>query len=84
MLPLVGSLFGETGAKTLRKRSVIFSEGLNMLGFDNNGSNRAQESSLNEESNDFSDDFSASKPTTSKKMAQQVVFGSHMAPEEAF
>ena len=57
-----------------------------MLGFDNNGSNSAQESSHNEESNDSSDDFSANncKPSTRKKMAQNVVFCVHIAPEEAF
>ena len=35
----------------------MFSEGLTMLGFDNNGSNNAQESSPIEESNDSSDVF---------------------------
>ena len=39
-----------------------------MLGFDLNGSNSTQESSSNEESNDSSDDLSANKPNTSKKM----------------
>ena len=55
-----------------------------MLGFDINGSNSTQESSPNEESNDSADDFLANKPSTSKKMAQNVVFRIHMAPEEAF
>ena len=35
----------------------MFSEGLTMLGFDSNGTNSAQELSLNEESNDSSYDF---------------------------
>ena len=35
----------------------MFSEGLTMLGFDNNDSNNAQESSPTEESNDSSDVF---------------------------
>ena len=47
---------------------------------DNNGSNSTQESSPNEESNDSSDDFSANKPSTSKKMAHNIVFCVHMAP----
>ena len=55
-----------------------------MLGFDNNGSNSAQESSPKEESNDSSGNFSANKWSTSKKMAQNVVFYARMAPEEAF
>ena len=54
-----------------------------MLGFDYNGGNSAQESSPNKESNGSGDDFSANKPSTSKKMAQNVVFQFHMAPEEA-
>ena len=45
----------------------MFSEGLNILGFDDTGSNSAEESSANEESNDASDDFSANEPSTSKK-----------------
>ena len=39
----------------------MFLEGLSMLGFDNSGSNSAQESSPNEESDDSIDDFSAKK-----------------------
>ena len=35
----------------------MFSEGLSMFGFDDNRSNSSQESSPNEESNDFNDDF---------------------------
>ena len=62
----------------------MFLKGLTMLGFANNGSNSAQESSPNRESNDSSDDFSADKPSTSNKMAENVVFHVHMAPEEAF
>ena len=62
----------------------MFSESLTILGFNNNGSNSAQELSPNEESNDSSGDFSANKLCTNKKMAQHVAFGVHMAPEEAF
>ena len=65
----------------------MFLKGLTMLGFANNGSNSAQESSPNRESNDStisSDDFLADKPSTSNKMAENVVFHVHMAPEEAF
>ena len=62
----------------------MFLKGLTMLGFANNGSNSAQESSPNRESNDSSDDFSADKPSTSNKMAENVVFHVHMAPEEVF
>ena len=51
----------------LRKRTVTFSEGLNIFGFDDNHSNSAQESSANEASTDSSDDFSANEPSTSKK-----------------
>ena len=54
-----------------------------MLGFDNNGSNSALESSPDRESNDSGDDFSANKPTTSKTVAQNVVFHVHMAPDKA-
>ena len=68
----------------LRKRTVRFSEGLTVLGFDNNNSNRDQESSPNKESIESSDDFSANKLITSKKMAQIVVFHVRRAPEEAF
>ena len=62
----------------------MFSEGFTILGFDNNGSNSAQESSPNEKSNDSSDDLSANKQNTSQKMAQNVVFRVEMAPEEVF
>ena len=62
----------------------MFSDGLTVLGFDSNGSNSAQGSSLSEEYNDSRDDFSANKSSTSKKMAQNIVFRVHMAPEEAF
>ena len=51
-------------------------------GFDHNGSNIAQESSPNKESNKSSDDFSADELSTSKKMAQDVVFHVDMAPED--
>ena len=62
----------------------MFSERLTLLGFDNNSSNSAQESSPYEESNDSSNDlFLANKPSTSKEMAQNVAFLVHMAPEEA-
>ena len=60
----------------------MFLEGLTMLGFDNKGSNSAQESSPNGKSNDSSDDFSAYKPSTSKKMAQNIMFHVPIAPEE--
>ena len=62
----------------LRKKTAMFSEGLNIFGFDHNRSNSAQESSPNKESNDSSDDFSANEPSTSKKMAQHVVSCVHM------
>ena len=56
-----------------------------MLGFDDNGSNSAQESSPNEESNDSSHLFSADKQITSTKKqktkVKNVVFHVHMAPE---
>ena len=55
-----------------------------MPGFDDNGSNSAQQSSPNEESNDSNDSFSANKLSTSKKKAQNVVFHVRMAPGEAF
>ena len=63
---------------------VMFLEGMNIHGFDDNGSNSAKESSPNKESNDSSNDFSANKHSTSKKMAQHVVSRVHMAPEEVF
>ena len=50
----------------LRKRTYVF-RGSDCLAFGNNGSNSAQESSPNEESNDPSDDFLANKPSTNKK-----------------
>ena len=62
----------------------MFSEGLNMLGFEDNRSKSAQESSANEEFNDSSDALSANQPSTSKKMAQHVVSHEHIAPEEVF
>ena len=55
-----------------------------MLGFDKNSSNSAQESSANEESNNSNDDFSANKPSTRNKMAQNIAFHIHVALEEAF
>ena len=64
--------------------TLMLLEGLTMLGFDNNGSNSAQESSPNEESNESSEDFSANKLSTSEKMAQNVMFHVHMASEEVF
>ena len=51
----------------LRKRTIMFLEGLTVLGFDNISNNSPAESSFNEESNDCSDDFSANKLSTSKK-----------------
>ena len=62
----------------------MFLEGLNLLGFDNNGSNIVQESSPTKEFNDSSDDFSANKPSTSKEMAQNVVFYVHMVLKDVF
>ena len=62
----------------------MFLEGLTMLGFLSDGSNSAQESSPNEECNNSSDDFSANKPSSRKKMAQNIVFRVPMAPEETF
>ena len=55
-----------------------------MLGFGNNGSNSAQETSHNEEFNDSSVDFSANKLSTNKKVAQNILFLVCMAPDEAF
>ena len=51
----------------LRNELLLFFEGLNMLGFDDNGSNSARESCPYKESNDSSDDFSANELSTSKK-----------------
>ena len=62
----------------------MYLEGLTVLDFDNNSSNSAQGSSHTKISNESSDDFSANKPSSSKKMAQNVMFHVHMAPEEAF
>ena len=55
-----------------------------MLGFDDNGSNSARESCPYKESNDSSDDFSANELSASKKMAQYLVSGVHIAPDEMF
>ena len=44
-------------SENVKKKNVTFSSGLNILGSDDNGSNNAQESSPNEESNDSSDDI---------------------------
>ena len=63
----------EISAKRLRNRTVTFSSGLNILGFDDNGSNSVQESSPSEESTDSRDHFSANELRTSKKMAQRMV-----------
>ena len=68
----------------LRKRTVVFSEGLTVLGFDNNGSNSTQDSRPYDKSCDSSDDFPANTPSTGKKMAQTIVFHVHIAPKEAF
>ena len=67
MPSLFQSFFDDIWDNTLRKRTVMFSEGLTVLGFDNNGSNSAQESSPNEKSDDSRNDFSANKPSTSEK-----------------
>ena len=68
----------------LRKKPVTFSEGLNILGFDDNPSNSAKESSPNEKSNDSSEGVSAHESSTSKKIAQHVVSRVYMAPDEVF
>ena len=62
----------------------MFSEDLNTLSFDDNGSNSAQEPSPDEEYNDSSDNFSANEQSKSKKTAQHVVFCVHLAPGEVF
>ena len=62
----------------------MFSESLTILGFNNNGSNSAQELSPNEESNDSSGDFSANKLSASKTVAQNVVHRVQKTPEESF
>ena len=62
----------------------MFSEGLTMLSFDDNGGNNTLESNPNEEYIDSSHDISANKPNTSKKMVQNVVSRVHMAQEEVF
>ena len=51
----------------LRKRPIMFAESFTMFSFDCNSNNSTLESSLNEESNDSSDDFSANELSTSKK-----------------
>ena len=84
MLPLFESFYSEIWANMLRKRTIMFSEGLTTLGFDNNSSNSAQESSPNQDSYDSSDDFSANKWSTSKKMARNIVFQVHMGPNDVF
>ena len=69
----------------LRKRILTSSEGFDILGFDDPGSNNTQESSPNQEPFDSSDDFSTNKLSTGKKkMAQHVVSRVHTAPEEVF
>ena len=62
----------------------MFSEGLNVVGFDHNGSNGTQESSPNKKFNDSNDDFSANEPSISKKMAYHMVSRVHIASEEVF
>ena len=57
---------------------------MTLPGFDNNSSSSTQESSPNKEFNDSSDDFSANKPSTSKEMAQNVVFYVHMVLKDVF
>ena len=61
----------------------MFSDGLNIFGFDDNGSNSANESSPNEEFNDSSEHFSANELSASKKMAPGGV-SYPQAPEEVF
>ena len=67
----------------LKIGTVMFSEGVNMLGLDDNGSNSAQESGPEKECYDSSDDCSASKPSISKKMAQHVGIRVCLAPDKA-
>ena len=62
----------------------MFAESFTMFIFDCNSNNSTLESSLNEESNDSSDDFSANELSASKKMAQYLVSGVHIAPDEMF
>ena len=60
MLPLFWSFVCVCVCKiwqNLTKRTVMFLDGLKILGFDDNGSNSAQESSPNKESNDSSTEF---------------------------
>ena len=67
----------------LRKKKVVF-EGLNVLGYNDNGSNSAQESSPNKDSNGSSDHVSANELSTGKEMAHHVVSCVHTAQEEVF
>ena len=55
-----------------------------MLGMDVNGSHSAHESSSDKESNDPSDNVLANEPSTSKAMAQHVVFHVHKLRKEVF
>ena len=68
----------------VKKKNCYVFASLTIVGFDNNDSSSTQESSPNEEYNDSSDDFSANKPSTSKEMAQNVVFYVHMVLEDVF
>ena len=83
MLPLFWLFWGEIWENTWRKRTYVFGS-LTIVGFDNNDSSSTQESRPNEEYNDSSDDFSANKPSTSKEMAQNVVFYVHMVLKDVF
>ena len=83
MLPLFWYFFGEIWEYVEKNNRYIF-RGMTLPGFDNNSSSSTQESSPNKEFNDSSDDFSANKRSTSKEMAQDVVFCVHMALEETF
>ena len=66
----------------LRKKTAMFSEGLNIFGFDHNRSNSAEESSPNKESNDSHYLSSANELSTSKKMGHHLVSGVHLAQEQ--
>ena len=60
----------------------MHSEDLNMLCIDANSSDRGQESGSDRNSTDFSVDFSANEPSTSKTVAQHMVFYVHKVLEE--
>ena len=59
----------------------MFAESFTMFSFDCNSNNSTLESSLNEESNDSSDDFSANELSTSKKNGSEQCFMSRWLQE---